>query len=298
MRAPRFTGAAWVLRGLLFAGLWLLPLSGRAELLAVIDRSNPTSAELTADQLSLLAQSIRGEAARHLGTHQVAVLSEENTVSILRDMGVDLATCESECDVETARRLQADWLISSKLVRFGSQWTYQLNLFQTETGRLKASEQLAATRAEELVNALPRLACRLLAVNWAPDSTCQALLPPIPKADPALKTTPRPATAKPAAAERTGPASPTPAPAPVLQPETRSTSGSTRCLGTTLSGTRCKHMTTSTTGYCWQHVDQAAPALRPATPGAEPARCRATTQRGTRCTRRATHNGYCWQHKK
>jgi len=129
--------------------------------MAVIDRSKPGSAGLNEDQLSLLAQTARGEAARLLAGKGYTILSEENTISILRDMGVELATCEGECEVEIARKLQADWLLSTKVVQFGSGWNLQVNLFQASSGSLMGSERGRAEQPEELVEYAAWAASRL-----------------------------------------------------------------------------------------------------------------------------------------
>ncbi|MDP2359766.1 MAG: DUF5763 domain-containing protein [bacterium] len=293
-RTTRPRRAREVLARLVLFALLALPVPARAGLLAVIDRSHPTSAELNADQLSLLAQAVRGEAARHLGAREVAVLSEENTVTILKDMGVDLARCEGECEVELARTLQADWLVTSKVVRFGAQWTLQLNLFKTATGQLAGSEQLTAKGKEDLVNGVPRAACRLLAGTWAPDSACASLAQPAAPGQQSAGTPARPAVVRTA---DSAPSTPSPA---AVQPPKNTPGRSTRCLGTTQAGARCKRTTERPSGYCWQHEDQAGtrPWTEPAPDLPDAERCRAMTQRGTRCTRRATANGLCWQHKK
>lgn len=82
---------------------------------------------------------------------------------------------------------------------------------------------------------------------------------------------------------------------------------SVQCLGTTQKGQRCKRTTKDPSGYCYQHIGQAkgaapgggVPAIKaPAPPTGGGGQCAATTQKGTRCSRRATHGRYCWQHAK
>jgi formylglycine-generating enzyme required for sulfatase activity len=121
-----------------------------AQLLAVLDKSKPEDAGLSQAKLNILAQAARGEARRRI-PEQFQVMSEENTITILRDMGVNLAACEGECEVEIARKLQADWLMSVQLVRFGSAWNLQLNLFETATGALKGSERAQVAQEDRLI---------------------------------------------------------------------------------------------------------------------------------------------------
>ena len=71
---------------------------------------------------------------------------------------------------------------------------------------------------------------------------------------------------------------------------------SAQCEGITLDGRLCKRMTTNPSGYCWQHESQSGVVIQ--VPHTRDDQCRAITNEGTRCKREATHNGYCWQHKK
>lgn len=82
-----------------------------------------------------------------------------------------------------------------------------------------------------------------------------------------------------------------------------------RCKAKTAKGTQCSRMAKDDSGYCWQHKAKATEdgnssyvggsgtttTTRP-TSSVSTGRCRATTARGTRCTRAAKSNGYCWQH--
>jgi len=136
------------LRVLVIVLVMILPV--HAQLLAVLDKSTPKDAGLSQGQLNSLAQVARGEARRRL-PESLQVMSEENTVTILRDMGVNLAQCQGDCEVETGRKLGADWVMSLHVVRFGSSWTLQLNLFETATGALKGSEKAQVSREDDLV---------------------------------------------------------------------------------------------------------------------------------------------------
>ncbi len=83
-----------------------------------------------------------------------------------------------------------------------------------------------------------------------------------------------------------------------------SASGSTAplCKGLTRKGASCRNPTREANGYCHLHQSQ-APGGTQVTPsgGADaerPGQCMAITRKGTRCSRRATQGGYCWQHAK
>lgn len=259
-------------------------------LLAVIDRSTISGAELKQEQLALLAQSIRGEAARYLAGHGITVMSEENTVVILQEMGVDLASCLGECELETARRLQADWLIAGQCVRFDSQWTLQLNLLSTLSAALVSTEQLQVKSAENLATGATLATGRLLSRQWGPDSTSTArelaLKKQAKRAATRTVTTPMPSLIPPP-----GPAGKTltsEAGSPIAPRDS-----STRCLGTTKAGAQCKLITKDPSGYCHHHFSQAPNGALPSPVSQQ---CQAITQKGTRCSRKAKDGGFCWQH--
>ncbi len=119
---------------------------------AVIDKSVAVKADLDQIQLDAIAQAVRGEARKQLPA-DFLVLSEENTISILLNMGMSLADCDGECEIEIARNLNADWLISINVVRFGSEWSILINLFKTDSAELVDSHNVTTKREEGLIEA-------------------------------------------------------------------------------------------------------------------------------------------------
>jgi hypothetical protein len=144
-------------------------------LVALIDRSSEAGSRLGDEQRSVLAQATRGEAARLLNAPGWSVLSEENTIAILEGMAIDLSHCEGDCELQIARSLQADWLVSQRIVRFDELWTVQVNLFQTASGQLIGSETRDCDSQRELRGSL---------VGAMRDLCRQHLLPPPPEQTP------------------------------------------------------------------------------------------------------------------
>ncbi len=133
----------------------LLFSSPQAQLLAVLDKSQPEDAALSRGKLDMLAQVVRGEMKRRLPA-SFQVMSEGNTVTILKDMGVDRAAWDGECEVDIARKLQADWLMSTKLVRIGTRWSQQLSQFRSRSGEVLDRARIAANQEEEKVGRVER----------------------------------------------------------------------------------------------------------------------------------------------
>lgn len=78
---------------------------------------------------------------------------------------------------------------------------------------------------------------------------------------------------------------------------------SVRCKGTTIKGTRCKHMTRIGNGYCYQHTDQnskpntSSTYKSPAQSTSITPTCGARTQSGGYCKRKVKGGGSCYQHR-
>lgn len=78
-----------------------------------------------------------------------------------------------------------------------------------------------------------------------------------------------------------------------------------QCKATTAKGTQCTRSAQEGSEFCWQHTEKTTSKVSNTTVSHSAAstinatsggRCRATTKAGTRCTRTASRNGYCWQH--
>lgn len=116
--------------------LFITIATSKATIVAVVDRSSVVGSGLTTEQLSVLAQAARGELANGLRGLGVTILSEETTYTLLREQSVDISSCDSDCELEIARNLQTDYLLTLNVVSFGAWWTVQGNLIQTASGKL------------------------------------------------------------------------------------------------------------------------------------------------------------------
>ncbi len=109
-----------------------------AERLAVLELSGT----LTPDELGMLSDTVRGAVVGALGS-EVKVMTRENMEVMLTDMGLD-ATCVAEgaCEVETARNLGVDYVISGRVVGMGDLLVTSLKLHATDDGTLLGSVQV------------------------------------------------------------------------------------------------------------------------------------------------------------
>jgi len=95
--------------GLLWVFLVMVGPAGAAERLAVLDLQ---SDGMDRNQRALLGDEVRGAVVRAIGK-RIEVMTQENMEVMLSDMGID-ASCVSEgaCEVETARNLGVDYVLS------------------------------------------------------------------------------------------------------------------------------------------------------------------------------------------
>jgi len=171
--------------------LWVLLFVGgpadAAERLAVLDLQSKT---MDRDQRALLGDEVRGAVVRAVGK-QIEVMTQENMEVMLSDMGID-ASCVSEgaCEVETARNLGVDYVVSGTVVPMGDQQIMSLKLHQTDRGVLLASERTQGADSLALLNAIEPLTIKLMAaIDSAPAAAPKPASPaPRPKPEPAAPT--------------------------------------------------------------------------------------------------------------
>jgi hypothetical protein len=91
------------------------------------------------------------------------VITRENMLVLLQSSGRSLEECESECEVETGRRIGADLVVSGELLRFGTQYRLNMKLHATGQGELLSGSVAGGATAEELEGDLRPAVRRLLA---------------------------------------------------------------------------------------------------------------------------------------
>jgi len=100
------------------------------------------SASSTIEGLDILSDQVRGAVAKSAST-DLKVMTRENMEVMLSDMGID-ATCVSEgaCEVETARNLGVDYVVTGKIAALSGKLVLSLKLHETKTGVLLSQENV------------------------------------------------------------------------------------------------------------------------------------------------------------
>jgi len=166
-----------------------------AERLAVLELQ---AKALEADEILLLSDEVRGAVVRALGG-KVQVMTRENMEVMLTDMGID-ASCVAEgaCEVETARNLGVDYVVSGTIVGMGGKQIASIKLHQTHSGTLLGAERATGADSLELLEALDATVGKLMATMGesapVPAPAPEAVPAPPPSSPPASASFPPPDT--------------------------------------------------------------------------------------------------------
>jgi hypothetical protein len=146
--------------------LCLLSLSGAAQAapspgrrLAVLEFSG---GNLEPDVLETFSDAVRGGALQGLAGRDITVMTRESMTVMLRDMG-KLDCVEGDCEVETARNIGADFVISGNVVHIEDSYVVTLKLHECREGSLLASDMSQAPRQIQMLNQLREHARALVA---------------------------------------------------------------------------------------------------------------------------------------
>ena len=110
--------------------------------LAVLELTDTTGQQ--AAGASWLGETIRTRAARRMGDAWL-LLTRENILAMLPP-GVDLASCEGDCEVETGRNIGAHAVMTGTLAQVDGAWRVSLHLYDTASGALTRARQISARR--------------------------------------------------------------------------------------------------------------------------------------------------------
>jgi FKBP-type peptidyl-prolyl cis-trans isomerase FkpA len=102
---------------------------------------------------ALMADEARAGALEGLRGRRVAVMSRENMAAMLKDMG-KAACAEGECEVETARNIGADYVVTGEVVLLEGEVRVSLKLHESAGGRLLATRKTKGARASTVVDQL------------------------------------------------------------------------------------------------------------------------------------------------
>ena len=142
-------------------------------------------AKIEGEVLDAFADAVRGGAVEGLAGRGVQVMTRENMMVLLKEMGKK-ECAEGDCEVETARNIGADLVVSGSVVRIDEAFVVTLKLHETRDGSLLATDQIDAKKQLEVLHQLREHGRAIVANNIGPrPAPPPVALPPAPEPPPA-----------------------------------------------------------------------------------------------------------------
>ena len=138
---------------LFLAGLCTASSALAQERVAVLQPLLDPDVTISSGVLQQLAEEARAGALETLPKDKYLVMTWENTVIILKDMGLDCTKVQGECAVETAKNMGAAYVITGNVLKVGETWMFNMRIHQTETSSLVAQQKIEGENEKALIDA-------------------------------------------------------------------------------------------------------------------------------------------------
>jgi TolB-like protein len=134
--------------------------------------------KLDDDVLNTFSDAVRGGVVDALAGRPVLVMTRENMVMLLKEMGRKGCT-EGDCEVETGRNIGADYVVSGAVARIDQSLILTLKLHETKSGGLLGTEMVEGTSQMEVLRQLGDRSRELIETKLLrrPDSRASAREP-------------------------------------------------------------------------------------------------------------------------
>ncbi len=129
--------------------LWSMVSLGLADHVAVLEFTGSDNEDL----ISILSDQARAGALDQLDPLTYSIMTRENMMLILEDMGKNATCLEGSCEVNMARNIGADLVISGTISQLGDVQLVMLKLHQSDSGTLLAMEKVQGADPVALVEA-------------------------------------------------------------------------------------------------------------------------------------------------
>ena len=108
------------------------------------------------------------------------VMTRENLLVLLEASGRRLEDCEGECEIDTGRRIGADYVVSGDILRFGTSIKVNLRLHETAGGSMLSGVVASGKTADELDANLAKAVAELMKPFGpaAAEPTVRGFVPP------------------------------------------------------------------------------------------------------------------------
>ena len=159
----RYPRSGLVLMLVLLSVCVAVPAAASAERVAVLNIEG--NGLIDDSGLMYLTDRVREATLKYLGPRGFEVMSRDNMTVLLEMNAADLAACEKDCAVETGRTLGAQQVVHGRQSKLGSSFDLVLEVHDTASGRLLASQSTSAADLDELKEGLDPLCAALFGVT-------------------------------------------------------------------------------------------------------------------------------------
>ena len=135
---------------LLIVFILFLPAQATAEVkwFAVLEFSG---GDVDSDILHKLSDQSRIASSNTLPADQYHVMTRESMLEILKDMGKDSSCLTGKCEIELARNIGADYVITGDLLKIDDTYLLTLKLHNSYTGQLLVGKEVKSGSILELI---------------------------------------------------------------------------------------------------------------------------------------------------
>ena len=140
---------------LFFCTLMIFPKSAFAEVrLAVLEFRGVDVSESVRRILSDRVRSgvLKVSKGQKIKGEELLIMTRENIDQVLKDMGKSSADCKGECEVELAKNIGADYVISGEVLKMDDLYILSIKLHETDRGNLLGSEDVETEKKRELLS--------------------------------------------------------------------------------------------------------------------------------------------------
>jgi len=140
---------------------WLSSISyADVKRIAILELKNLAQNNVSPTELHYLSNEVR-LITSYLPKDQYLIMTKESMLTLI-DPDKTLEDCVGECEIETGRLLNADWIITGELLRFGSSLRVSLRLHNTRNGQFVKGVSFKGRTIESLEKPLHIASLRLM----------------------------------------------------------------------------------------------------------------------------------------
>ena len=130
---------------------------------------------LDPDFLLKLSDQSRLAAVDVLPHETYSVMTRENMMLILDDMGKDASCMEGSCEVDIGRNIGADYVVTGNVMWVEDKCLLTLKLYETKTGKLLAGKEVKKERLLDLVEETRAMSLELYGAGFGVETGLEKL---------------------------------------------------------------------------------------------------------------------------